>query len=194
MSSPSISELAIDGALLITGARFHDDRGFFQELFHQTKYSHFISGDWPQVSFSSSNKNVLRGVHCSPYPKMVTCLTGSLIDYIIDLRPLSPTYLQHISIQLDEATPKQLLVPASCGHAFVSLQDKTLMLYLQGGMWQPERDMEVNWADPELALQLPEGLTRDQIIISAKDRDAPFLSQSRAALEQRQASKEEDVQ
>lgn len=98
----------VPGAFVLDAPRFFDDRGFFQEYFHDGKYAEYLP-KCKQTSicklslqpFSNpsavSQKNVIRGMHCSPYGKLVQCLKGKIIDTIIDLREDSPTYLQKFS-------------------------------------------------------------------------------------------------
>ncbi len=76
-------------------------------------------------------QNVLRGIHVSPYAKLLTCVRGSLYDVVVDARPESDTYLQWAAVKLTEDNCRQLLVPPNCGHAFFSLSDESTIVYCQ---------------------------------------------------------------
>ena len=76
-------------------------------------------------------QNVLRGIHISPYAKLLTCVRGAVYDVVIDVRPDSPTFLQWSAVHLTEENCRQLFIPPHCGHAFYSLQDKTTVVYSQ---------------------------------------------------------------
>lgn len=162
-------ETNILGCYEIEFDRHEDNRGFFQELFVTTKYD-LAAGE--QLSCSCSNKGVIRGLHCSPYYKLCSCIKGRLFDVAIDLRKDSPTYLNWTGVWLSGEQKKQFFVPAGCGHGFYSDEDDTLLIYVQGGMYQKEKEIEVKWNDPSLGIRWPE---RDSYIISDKDQHAPYF-------------------
>ena len=83
------------------------------------------------MSFSSSGKHALRGLHCSPYGKFITCVRGSFYDVIADFREGSPTFGRWCGVLLTEHNKKQVYVPPNCGHGFFTLEDNTCALYLQ---------------------------------------------------------------
>ena len=86
------TDLPVDGCTVTTFDRFGDSRGSFNELYNETKYDESLKQDWKQVSFSSSGKHALRGLHCSPYGKFSTCVRGAFYDVIADFRDGSPTF------------------------------------------------------------------------------------------------------
>ena len=100
-------------------------------------------------------------------------------DLIVDLREDSPTYLRWGGVVLSEQNRRQVLVPAYCGHAFLSLEDDTQLFYLQGGEFQPKLEQDFLWSDPAFGVQLPTEL-RTAPILSKKDTIAPTLHQRRA--------------
>lgn len=186
-----VTHLEVEDCFVLEGVRYHDERGFFTELFNETK-SHEISEKLKpckQVSLSCSKKDVLRGIHTSQYSKLVACLSGALVDFVIDLREGSPSYLKWISVELTPENGKQLYVPPGCGHMFVSLADNTMMCYIQSGTFNPPFEMEVNFADPQIGIKLP---NPDVSIytISEKDRKSPMLADAQAAYKARHAKKE----
>ena len=168
-----ISEQEIQGCRVITCDRFQDNRGFFQEVFHDRKYGN-VSSRWLQTNWSQSGKNVIRGIHTVPFPKLVTCIKGHILDIIVDLRATSKTYKQWAGIELSDDEPKQVYVPANCGHGFFSYEDDTHILYMQGGLYNPRLEKEISWRDPEIAIEWPEA---ESYILSEKDRNAPLLNE-----------------
>ena len=107
-----MEHLPIKGAFKITFRRFCDSRGYFNELFNAQKYGECVKDkSWQQVSFSNSSNNILRGLHCSPYGKFITCTRGSFYDIIADFRPESPTFGKWCKV---------LLTDTNCTHANLS--------------------------------------------------------------------------
>ena len=186
MSKPVITPLEVQDCFVVEGVRYHDERGFFTELFNETKTKDIsdLLGPCKQVSLSHSKANVLRGIHTSQYSKLVSCLNGRLLDFVIDLREGSSTYLKWVSVELDFPSGKQLYVPAGCGHMFVSLEDNTIMHYIQSGTFNPPLEMEVNFADPQINIKLPNPDV-SVYTISEKDRNAPLLADAQAAFKAR---------
>lgn len=173
----SESPLPVEGSLLCTFDRHGDARGFFNELFNAEKYEPLRSKEWRQVSFSKSAKHVLRGLHCSPYGKFVTCVRGAFYDVIADVRPDSPTFGRWCRVLLTEDNCRQVYVPAGCGHGFYTLEDDTDALYLQEGCFHPVDERDTHPYDPFLAVAWP--LAPDETTpptLSTKDTNAPHLS------------------
>lgn len=139
--------------------RYHDNRGFFQELYEQEKYSNHIltqpGQHWQQTNWSVSNKNVLRGIHVANYAKLVTCVSGKVWDLVVDLRADSPTFLKHVGVELSPDEPKQVYVPPGCGHGFVSLEDNSSVVYMQTGRFAEEGELTVMYNEPDLNIQWP---------------------------------------
>ena len=79
---PVTEDLPVHGASVTTFDRFGDSRGYFNELYNETKYDGSLCKEWKQVSFSSSGKHALRGLHCSPYGKFITCVRGAFYDVV----------------------------------------------------------------------------------------------------------------
>jgi dTDP-4-dehydrorhamnose 3,5-epimerase len=104
----------------------HDDRGFFTELY---KKSHLENFRIKQSNCSFSKKGVLRGVHKTPYAKLVSCIKGKIYDVCIDLRPNSITYKDYFGIELSGQNIQLLYIPPYCGHGFLALEDSIVMYY-----------------------------------------------------------------
>ena len=167
----------VKDCLVVEMARHLDNRGFFQELYsHRWAYSTpmYTSAagypDWKQVNWSWSDPNVLRGIHCAPYHKLVTCLGGLVYDVAVDLREDSPTYLKWFGIELDPTAPVSLLVPPGCGHGFFALQPSTV-IYLQSDVFGPDKEWAVRWDD--FGIDWPGGTP----ILSEKDAAAKTLAE-----------------
>lgn len=160
----------IEGCMVVMMDRYHDDRGFFQELYEQDKYSNHIltqpGQHWQQTNWSVSNKNVLRGIHVANYAKLVTCVSGKIWDLVVDLRTDSPTFLKHIGVELSLDDPKQVYVPAGCGHGFVALEDNSSVVYLQTSLFANEGELTVMYNEHNLNIQWP----GDNHIISERDK------------------------
>jgi dTDP-4-dehydrorhamnose reductase/dTDP-4-dehydrorhamnose 3,5-epimerase len=172
------TDLSVSGAYTIVAERYLDERGFFSELYNGTKNN---ARNWKQISLSQSKPFVLRGIHVSQYGKLVTCLQGSMQDFVVDLRPSSPTYLlwNRVNLISDEGT--QVYIPSGCGHAFVSGENGCTVMYCQEGVFDPSTEMDVAWNDPLLNIRwsIPHGV---EPIISAKDLRAPQLASRRSDL------------
>ncbi|MGB3144338.1 MAG: dTDP-4-dehydrorhamnose 3,5-epimerase family protein [Maribacter sp.] len=131
---------------------FNDLRGGFFKTFHFDFFKEKkLTTDWKEEYFSTSKKNVIRGMHFQTPPedhaKLVTCLTGSVIDVIVDLRKDSETFKKHISILLDASSKnKMIYIPKGCAHGFLSLEDNTLMHYKVSSVYSAEKDMGILWS------------------------------------------------
>ena len=140
---PQTASLPVHGASVTTFDRFGDSRGYFNELYNEEKYTDVTPAErWKQVSFSSSGKHALRGLHCSPHGKFITCVRGSFYDVIADFREESPTFGRWCGVVLTEANKKQVFVPARCGHGFFTFEDNTCALYLQEGCFNPANEAD----------------------------------------------------
>jgi dTDP-4-dehydrorhamnose 3,5-epimerase len=158
----------VEGAYLFELDRYEDNRGFFQELDRGDRWD----GTWQQASYSQSYEHVVRGIHQSPYPKLVTCLRETIYDVMVDLRPESPTFLNWFGIWLSEEEPVQVFIPAHCGHGFMATRDDAILFYLQGGVYDRNADKEWNWQS--FGITWPDYTTHHKL--SEKDSQAPFFS------------------
>lgn len=174
--------LPIQGAYYILLPRYGDERGYMQESFRtDTKLdlSDTVEGQPShQIAWSKSCKGVLRGFHTSPYYKAVSILSGSILDVLVDLRPHSPTYLKYAFMNLSEEEPGEVIVPPGVGHGFLSRSDDTRMLYVQGGVYKPEQEVNVRWNDAVLNVPWPKE-EAETALVSAKDSTSALLSEAR---------------
>lgn len=178
-----IRPLAIADAYEITPRQFPDDRGVFLESFRGDLLAEVI-GHRPtvvQTNVSVSSRGTVRGIHFADVPpsqaKYITVLSGSLIDYVVDLRVGSPTFGQWDSVLLDTVDRRAVYLPEGMGHAFAALEDDTTALYLVTAPYSPSREHGIHPLDPDLALTLPDGI---EPLLSPKDQAAPALAQALA--------------
>ena len=179
-----IRPLKIEGSFEITPRQFPDDRGLFLESFRGDKLAEAIGHrlDIIQTNVSVSSRGTVRGVHFADVPpsqaKYVTALSGSFIDFVIDIRVGSPTYGQWDSVLLDTVDRRAIYLAEGLGHTICCLQDDSTVMYLCSATYDPAREHAINPLDPEIDLGLPEGVVP---VLSAKDAAAPSL---REAVEQ----------
>lgn len=176
-----IQPLSIAGAWRITPRIFGDDRGFFAEWFRADHISDATGYSFVPVqgNISRSSKGVVRGIHYADVPpgqaKYVMPVMGSIIDYIVDIRVGSPTFGQWDSVTLTSDSREAVIVEPGLGHAFVSLEDNTVVTYLVTDVFRPDREHGLNPLDPEIGLIFPDGI---EPILSDKDVSAPSLAEA----------------
>jgi dTDP-4-dehydrorhamnose 3,5-epimerase len=178
-----IRALDIAGSFEITPRQFSDDRGLFLESFRGDRLAGAIGHrlDVIQTNVSVSSRGTVRGVHFADVPpsqaKYITALSGSFIDFVIDIRVGSPTFGQWESVLLDTVDRRAVYLAEGLGHAICSLEDDSTVMYLCSATYDPAREHAIDALDPQLALALPEGVTP---LLSPKDAAAPSLSQAAA--------------
>ena len=152
-----------------------DNRGLLTYVFDEN------SNDFKQKEtriYSMPEEGAFFGIHyreeSNPMTKFVTVIKGRGLDYIVDLRKESPTYLQWKSIELSADNALAVLIPAGFGHAFISLQNDTIQLYSADRKGDAAHSKHINYKDPKIGLKLPIPITE----ISDYDLNAPFISDS----------------
>ena len=171
------TETKLKGAFLIDLERREDSRGFFARAFCQNEFT--AHGLKPVIAQANLAFNILkgtvRGMHFQIPPaaetKLVRCTRGAIVDIIVDLRPESPTYMQHISVELNEDNHTALYVPERFAHGYQVLADKTETSYQVGEFYSPPNERALRYDDPRLELSWPLPVT----VISDKDKVAPLL-------------------
>jgi len=178
-----IKALKIGGSFEITPAQFPDDRGVFLESFRGDRLAQAIGHrlDIIQTNVSVSSRGTVRGVHFADVPpsqaKYVTALSGSFVDFVIDIRVGSPTFGQWDSVLLDTIDRRAVYLAEGLGHVICCLQDDSTVMYLCSATYDPAREHAINPLDPALGLAIPEGVTA---VLSAKDAAAPSLAEAAA--------------
>jgi len=176
-----IRALSIEGAFEITPRQFPDDRGVFLESFRGDRLAGAVGHrlDVIQTNVSVSSRGTVRGVHFADVPpsqaKYVTALSGSFIDFVIDIRLGSPTFGQWDSVLLDTVDRRAIYLAEGLGHTICSLEDDSTVVYLCSATYDPIREHGVNPLDPQLGLALPGEITP---VLSARDAAAPSLSEA----------------
>lgn len=170
--------LKLSGVFLIEPEPFFDERGMFMRQFCRKELAeHGLNFEMCQCNISgNTKKGTLRGLHYQKYPypeiKIVSCLQGSFFDVVVDLRPTSATYLQHISMELSASNHKMLYIPPLMAHGFQTLEDNTVAYYQLGEFFHPEAYSGVRWNDPKLNIVWPDC---DNRIINHRDNNYELL-------------------
>jgi epimerase EvaD len=177
-----VRELAVTGALEFTPEVFPDGRGLFLSPFQGPAFTEATGGRFPlaQSNHSRSRRGVVRGVHYTATPpgcaKYVYCPRGSAIDIVVDIRVGSPTFGQWDSVLMDQRDFRAVYFPVGLGHAFIALEDDTVMSYMITSSYVPENELALSVTDPALGLPIPTDVTP---VYSDRDIAAPTLAQAR---------------
>ena len=169
--------LSISGSWKIEFQKFEDNRGFFYESFKAEEFEKLIGRrfDIKQINTSSSSKGSVRGIHYALVPpgqaKLVQCFKGSIKDYVIDIRIGSPTFGQFEEIELDEKSAGAIFIEEGLAHAFVALENNTIVTYCVSEKYNPEREKGINPFDQTINVKWPE----IELILSEKDKVAISL-------------------
>lgn len=175
-----IEKTALRDVLIITPARFGDERGFFSESWSKQAFeAQGLRYDFVQDNHSLSEKaGTLRGLHYQLPPhaqdKLVRCGRGALLDVAVDIRKGSPDFGRWVAVELSFENGRQLLVPKGFLHGFVSLMPETEIIYKCTDYYAPECDGAVRWDDPALGVDWQ--LQKIVPILSQKDTNAPYLA------------------
>lgn len=159
---------------------FKDDRGYFMESFNAKLFEEKTG---QAVRFVQDNEafstfGVIRGLHAQANPfaqaKLVRVVMGEVLDVVVDMRPLSPTYLQHFSIRLNAENKKQLWVPKGFYHGYAVLSKEVIFQYKCDAFYHPEANLGLRYDDPQLGIDWK--IPVDQRIISIQDQNWSLLS------------------
>lgn len=180
-------ETPLGGAFVLELEERADERGFFARTFCQQEFAdHGLKPAVAQCNLSFNHKaGTLRGMHYQIPPaaetKLVRCTRGTIYDVIVDLRPESPTYLQHFGIELSEHNRKALYVPEMFAHGYQTLTDGAEVGYQVGEMYTPGCERGIRYDDPALGIEWPTNVT----VISPKDASWPAFAPGQRAAEVR---------
>lgn len=173
------TETRLRGAFIIDIQRQEDIRGFFARTFCQREFAaHGLKPLIAQANVALNlRKGTVRGMHFQYPPaaetKLVRCTRGAILDVIVDLRPESPTWLQHVAVELSEDNNRALYVPERFGHGYQALLDRTETTYQVGEFYTPEAEGGLLHDDPWLGLSWPLPIT----VVSDKDRGFRSLAE-----------------
>jgi dTDP-4-dehydrorhamnose 3,5-epimerase len=181
------TETKLKGAYTIDLERREDSRGFFARAFCQKEFeTHGLKPIIAQANVAFNiMKGTMRGMHFqfppAPETKVVRATRGSILDIIVDLRPESPTYLQHISFELSEDNGRALYVPERFAHGYQVLRDKTETSYQVGEFYTPGVESGLLYNDPRLGLKWSLPVS----VISDKDKAWKLLGEIEPELKRR---------
>ena len=172
----------IPDVVIIEPTVFGDERGYFVETFRQDKVHEFLgfSIHFLQDNESKSSYGVLRGLHYQLAPaaqtKLVRVIKGKVLDVAVDIRTDSPTFGEHVSVELSEQNKRQLLIPRGFAHGFVVLEDDTIFAYKVDNYYSPEHDRGIAFNDPAIGINW--GVDKDALKLSPKDTSQVLLTKA----------------
>ena len=172
-------ELGIKGCWEIELDHYNDSRGVFFESFKLNSLENIINRKFEvkQSNTSISKMGSIRGIHFARLPpsqaKYIQCNSGSILDFIIDVRVGSPTFKQHVSVKLDGNSRKAIFIEEGLAHAFISLEDDTRVTYLVNQYFNPTNEKSINPFDEKIAINWG----NSTYILSEKDRSAHSLDE-----------------
>ncbi|PPK68829.1 dTDP-4-dehydrorhamnose 3,5-epimerase family protein [Actinokineospora auranticolor] len=176
-------KLAVDGAIEFTPRVFPDDRGLFISPFQEEAFIEAHGGPlFPvaQTNHSLSKRGVVRGVHYTVTPpgvaKYVYCARGSALDIVVDIRVGSPTFGEWDAVLMDQRDHRAMYFPVGVGHAFVALEDDTVMSYMLSGGYVAQDELALHALDPALGLPIDPGV---EPILSDRDQVAITFAEAR---------------
>ena len=170
-------ETKLKGCFIIEPSVYEDERGFFFESYNQKRFNDLINDEvnFVQDNQSFSSKGVIRALHYQlgehAQAKLVRVLQGKVLDVAVDLRKDSPTFKQHISIELSAENKKQLFIPRGFAHGFVVLSDTAHFFYKCDNFYNKEAEGGIIYNDKTLNIDWI--LNEDELIVSEKDRVLP---------------------
>jgi dTDP-4-dehydrorhamnose 3,5-epimerase len=175
------AELNIGGAWVYTPQVWEDKRGSFFEMFRAQEFAEHLGYqlDVAQANCSVSRRGVIRGIHFADVPpgqaKYVCCVSGSVIDVVVDVRAGSPTFRAWEAVELDGTSGRAVFLAEGLGHGFVAVSPEATVVYLCSAPYAPGREHTVHALDPGLGIAWP---GRGDAILSDRDAAAPTLDQA----------------
>lgn len=183
-----ITPLSIEGAWRVEPRLFPDERGTFLEWFKGDAFEQAVGHrlDLAQSNISTSTAGTVRGIHFAAVPpsqaKYVTCVSGAVVDVVVDIRVGSPTYGQYELVPLDDVSRHGLYVSEGLGHGYMALTEGAVFLYLCSAPYAPGREFGVTPLDPAIGIDWPTADATGRAVaplLSPKDLAAPTLEQAR---------------
>ncbi len=174
----------IEGVVIIEPRIFRDERGYFFESFSQRDFQEKVCNTvFVQDNESKSSYGVLRGLHFQKPPyaqsKLVRVIKGAVLDVAVDIRKGSPTFGQHVAVELTEDNHRQFFIPRGFAHGFSVLTDEVIFQYKCDNFYAPQSEGALAWDDPDLGIDWR--IPTDKVLLSEKDchhsrlRDAEWL-------------------
>ena len=183
MTEPLVSVTALRDVLVVEPAPNADERGFFVRTLDAPtlRAAGVDPARFVQENQSRSRRRTLRGLHgrCRlEEAKLVRCAHGSVYEVVVDLRPWSETFLRWASFVLDDIEHRQVYVPPGCVHGFLVTSEEADVCYKHDAPYEPSVEFTLRWDDDSLGIDWPERSP----LLSARDREAPFLRELRPRL------------
>ncbi len=174
----NIIQTSIPGVVIIEPRLFKDDRGYFFESFSERDFNTQVREvKFVQDNESMSSYGVMRGLHFQRPPhtqsKLVRCVKGAVLDVAVDIRKGSPTYGQHVAVELTEENHRQFFVPRGFAHGFAVLSETAIFQYKCDNFYHPEADGGISILDDSLGIDWR--IPTDHAILSEKDTKHPLL-------------------
>jgi dTDP-4-dehydrorhamnose 3,5-epimerase len=174
----NIIQTSIPGVVIIEPRLFKDDRGYFFESFSERDFNAQVREvKFVQDNESMSSYGVMRGLHFQRPPhtqsKLVRCVKGAVLDVAVDIRKGSPTYGQHVAVELTEENHRQFFVPRGFAHGFAVLSETAIFQYKCDNFYYPEADGGISILDDSLGIDWR--IPTDHAILSEKDTKHPLL-------------------
>ena len=180
----NIIQTAIPEILIVEPKLFGDARGFFMELYHENRYAGGgIAQRFVQDNLSRSAQGVLRGLHIQnprPQGKLVTVLRGCVFDVAVDVRIGSPTFGQHLVVELNDENRRQLWIPRGFAHGFIVRSEIADFFYKCDEVYSPTNELVLRWNDPQLGIDWG----CDSPIVSPRDSEGFTLERLTGLLPQ----------
>ena len=175
-----VIETALLGVLILEPRIFTDERGAFCETYNERVMAQAgLPTRWVQDNFSLSRQNVVRGIHYqiqNTQGKLVRATHGAVWDVAVDLRHNSPTFGQHVGVELSGENGRLFWIPEGFGHGFVLLSETAGFAYKVTEYYSPADERTLLWDDPTLAIPWP--VSEADAIVSAKDQQGRTLDQA----------------
>ena len=170
----------IEGVVIIEPRLFKDDRGYFFESFNQREFEEKVcKTTFVQDNESNSSYGVIRGLHFQKPPfaqsKLVRVIRGSVLDVAVDIRKGSPTFGQHVAVELTEDNHRQFFIPRGFAHGFSVLSKEVVFQYKCDNFYAPQCEGAIVWDDPDLGIDWK--IPMDKILLSEKDKVHPRLKE-----------------
>ena len=168
----------IEGVFIIEPRVFNDARGYFMEAWKQAEFNeHVYPVEFIQDNESKSSFGVLRGLHYqkgeTSQAKLVRVIKGKVLDVAVDIRKSSPTFGQHVMVELSEDNKRQFFIPRGFAHGFLVLSQEAILTYKVDNPYSPQTEAGIRWNDPDLNIQWP--IDPAQVQTSEKDLKQPLL-------------------
>jgi dTDP-4-dehydrorhamnose 3,5-epimerase len=173
-----VIKTALEGVVILIPRIFKDERGYFYESFSQKEFDEKVMPvRFVQDNESMSVKNVIRGLHYQKMPytqsKLVRCTQGTVLDVVVDIRKGSPTFGQHVTVELSRENHRQLFIPRGFAHGFAVLSDTAVFQYKCDNFYAPQAEAGIQLTDKTLGIDWRTPL--QEAILSAKDKKYPLL-------------------